>query len=58
MPNPKKIWFVVKRKFINEGREIFKDTRIRITTSVQRYLAAAMGSDQFKETHVKEKIEE
>ena len=57
-PNPKKTWLVVKPEFLNEATEIFKDIGIGITTSGQRYLGAEMGSVHFKETYVKEKVEE
>ncbi|KAI6649484.1 hypothetical protein LOD99_11849 [Oopsacas minuta] len=57
-PNLNKTWLVVKPEFLNEATEIFKDTVICITTSGRRYIGAAIGSIQFKETYVKEKVED
>ena len=56
-PNAKKTWLVVKRQFLTEAKTAFADTEVKITTEGQRYLGAAIGSTEFKESFVAKKIE-
>ena len=56
VPNPAKSWLVVKPEKLDLAKNIFKDEQINITNEGQRHLGAAVGSVDFKETYVKEKV--
>ena len=55
-PNAKKTWLVVKKQFLAKAKAAFVDTEVKITAEGQRYLGAAIGSTEFKESFVEKKI--
>ena len=57
-PNPNKSWLVVKPEHLKEAQKVFQNTGVQITSEGQRYLGAAIGSKEFKEKYVSEKIKE
>ena len=57
-PNPPKWWLIVKPEKEQATKEIFTETAINITTEGRKYLGAALGSRDFLEEYVGEKVEE
>ena len=57
-PNPPKWWLIVKPEKEQAAKEIFTETAINITTGGRKYLGAALGSRDFLEEYVGEKVEE
>ena len=55
-PNASKTYLLVKPAFYNTVKTIFQGTEVNITSSGQRYLGAALGTDSFKEEYVKSKV--
>ena len=56
-PNAKKTWLVVKMEHIEAAKSAFADTGVNITTEGQRYLGAAIGTSEYKENYVKDKVQ-
>ena len=55
---PSKSWLVLKdHTKLEETKELFKDSPINITTEGKRHLGASIGTDQFKDEYMKEKVE-
>ena len=46
----------VKERFVNEANRRFEGTNIIITTKGARHLGAALGSSDFKEEYVKQRV--
>ena len=57
-PNPQKCWLIVKPEKERPAKEIFSETTINITTEGRKHLGAALGSRDFFEEYVDEKVEE
>ena len=57
-PNPPKCWLIVKPDKEQAAKEIFSETAINITTEDRKHLGAALGSRDFLEEYVGEKVEE
>ena len=57
-PNPQKCWLIVKLEKEQAAKEIFSETAINITTEGRKHLGAALGSRDFLEEYVGEKVEE
>ena len=57
-PNPPKCWLIVKPEKERPAKEIFSETTINITTGGRKHLGAALGSRDFFEEYVHEKVEE
>ena len=57
-PSPKKCWLIVKPEKEQAAKEIFSETAINITTEGRKHLGAALGSRDFLEEYVGEKVEE
>ena len=55
-PLPKKTILIVKPEFKLQAEEIFKDTKVRITTEGERHMGAVIGSHEFRETYVSNKV--
>ena len=55
-PNPNKCWVIVKPEKEPSAREMFKDTVINVTTEGQRHLGALIGSQDYLEEFVNEKV--
>jgi hypothetical protein len=57
-PEAKKSWLIVKPNLYIKAKSAFKDTNIQITIEGKRHLGAIVGSPQFKEQYVSEKIDQ
>ena len=55
-PNASKTHLVVKAEFLEKAKELFAGTNVNITTQGKRHLGAAIGSMDFTEYYVKEKV--
>ena len=54
---PTKSWLIVKNEEKHdEAQELFHDSPINITVEGKRHLGAAIGSPQFKEEYINEKV--
>ncbi|XP_066926215.1 uncharacterized protein [Clytia hemisphaerica] len=51
-----KTWVIVKPQYLEEATEIFKDTNIKITTEGKKHLGAAIGSENFCEEFITDKV--
>ena len=56
-PRPDKCWLIVKEKEVEKAREIFKPTKVNITTKGRKHLGAVIGSNEYKDNYVSEKID-
>ena len=57
-PKPSKSVFLVKDlDKLDQARETFSSTEIKITTAGDRHLGAVIGSDEFREEYIRNKIE-
>ena len=54
---PSKSWLIVKKEYLEEAKILFKNTGLNITSEGRKHLGAAVGSETFKESYVKDKIE-
>ena len=57
-PNTNKTCLIVKSEKLEEAKSIFGNTGIRITTEGEKHLGAVIGSEKYKDTFVKNKVEE
>ena len=56
--NESKTWIIVKNEdSMNKVTEIFGDTKIKYTMEGKRHLGACIGSEIFKDSYCKEKVE-
>ena len=55
-PNPSKTWLLTKKHHLETAKEVFEDCDIRITSTGQRNLGSALGSDSFLRDFVAPKI--
>ena len=64
-PNASKTWLVVKPEYLQDAKDIFHGTNIRITEegpedddpkSGQRYLGSALGTEAFQKQYVNDKV--
>lgn len=55
-PKPSKSWLIVKPNLIDEATALFKDSGIKITAEGKKHLGAAIGSEDYKNEFVNEKI--
>ena len=54
---PSKSWLILKdADRLEEVKEVFQNSPINITTSGKRHLGAALGSDEFKNSYIDEKV--
>ena len=52
---PSKSWLILKNpEKLRETEALFKGCPINITTAGKRHLKAALGSDEFKQTYIRE----
>ena len=51
-----KSWLIVKPEFEEHARRAFSDTSINITTEGRRHLGACVGTAQFKESYIENKV--
>ena len=55
-PEPAKSWLIVKCNCSDKAIHIFKDTNIQITTKAKKHFAATLGTSQFRDNYIMEKI--
>ncbi|XP_066936770.1 uncharacterized protein [Clytia hemisphaerica] len=53
-----KTWLIVKPEFLSEAMEIFSDTQVKITTDGRKHLGAAVGSLEYRDEFINEKIDD
>ena len=56
--NGEKSWLIVRPELIDEAKNIFTGTSIKVTTEGRRHLGACVGSASFKENYVRSKVQE
>ena len=56
--NAKKTWLVMKDTHLENARNIFQDTQVNITSDGRAYLGSAIGSDEFTNSFVIEKVQQ
>ena len=57
-PKASKSWLVVKPQYEEKAKDLFSDTEVQLTTSGQKHLGAAIGSNEYKEQYVNDKVAE
>ena len=57
-PKAIKCWLIVKPNKYEEAMETFQNTGINVTTEGRRHLGAALGSRDFLEDYVNDKVEQ
>ena len=55
-PNPKKCWIISKPDKEASVKEVFKDTAVNVTVEGQKHLGAVIGSREYLEEYVSEKV--
>ena len=55
-PNDKKCWIIAKPAKEENFREVFKETSINVTVQGQKHLGVAIGSREYLEEYVSEKV--
>lgn len=56
-PNASKTWLVTKDSLLDKAKEIFLDTEVRITSQGRPHLGAPLGSQEFIEQFIADKVE-
>ena len=54
---PSKSWLIVKPQYLEYAREVFAGTGLQITIEGQRHLGAVIGSAEFRDQYVTDKIQ-
>ena len=52
-----KTWLIVKQKDLKKARQIFADTKVKITVEGKKHLGAAIGSEKYREEFIAQKID-
>ena len=56
---PSKCWLVIKSEVLREqAKQVFENTKINITSEGRPFLGATIGSQNFKNDYLRDKIEE
>ena len=55
---PSKSWLIVKTEHLLYAETVFQGTGLKITTAGNRHLGAVVGTNEFKDKYVKEKVDE
>ena len=55
-PNSSKTYLVVKEDHLDTAKDVFQDSNIQITTTGRPLLGAAIGSEEFVVSFIKEKV--
>ena len=55
-PQPKKSILIVKPEQQEEAIKEFKETKVKISTEGEKHLGAAIGSEKFRKSYLKEKV--
>ena len=58
LPNARKSFLIVKPEHFEHAKEIFADSEVVVSKEGQRHLGAAIGTEEFKDKFVKEKVNE
>ena len=56
-PEPSKCWLIVKPDYYDSANSVFKDTGVKITKEGKRHLGAAIGTNDYREEYIREKID-
>ena len=56
LPNPTKSWLVVKPQHLQTAKDLFRETGLNIAVEGHRHLRAPIGSRDFVEDFVREKV--
>ena len=56
LPNARKTWLIVKEERLEEAKQFFQDTGVKISYDGKGHLGSAIGSRTFVESFVKEKV--
>ena len=56
--NARKTWLITKQKHLSQAKELFQDTGVNITSQGRPYLGASLGSEEFCDQFVEEKVME
>ena len=57
-PNPSKTWLVTKREFLTNERSFFEGSNINVTSVSRHYLGAALGTPEYVNQFVTEKVDQ
>ncbi|ETX01015.1 MAG: hypothetical protein ETSY2_37945 [Candidatus Entotheonella gemina] len=55
--NASKTWLVTKKKYFERAKEVFHDTNVNVTCHGRPYLGAPLGSCEYTEQYVQEKVD-
>ena len=55
-PEPTKRWLLLKPYALQQTNKIYSGTKIKITNEGYKYLGRAVGTEEFKDTYVEEKL--
>ena len=55
-PQASKTWLIVKDAYVKKSNEIFKNSSIQTTSTGQRHLGAVIGTTEYKQEYMNEKI--
>ena len=58
IPNATKSVLIVKSEHYDHASEVFRDSGVIVTRNGQRHLGAVIGTEEFKQEYVKEKVRE
>lgn len=57
-PQPTKSWLIVKSDQLDQARQTFAGTQIKITSEGERHLGAVIGTDENKSQYINKKIDD
>ena len=55
-PKATKTWLLTKEKFLDQAKILFQDTQVNITTHGRPYLGAALGSKEFVNQFISDRV--
>jgi len=55
---PNKCWLIVKPDYYDSATSIFKDTGVKITKEGKRHLGATIGTNEYRDEYIQEKIDQ
>ena len=56
-PEASKSWLIVKDKYLEKAKSVFKNSDIQIATHGKRHLGAAIGKDSYKDKYMNENVD-
>ena len=57
-PKASKSWIIVKPEHEASAEQLFSDSEVKVTTSGQKHLGAALGSELYKKQYMEEKVKD